>query len=37
MCMRVCYLICHEAGLCCYLVIYMGNLLAFPPIFRVEK
>jgi hypothetical protein len=22
MCIRVCYLDCHEAGLCCYLVIY---------------
>jgi hypothetical protein len=25
--MRVCYLDCHEAGLCCYLVIHMKNLL----------
>jgi hypothetical protein len=25
--MRVCYLICREAGLCCYLVIHVGNLL----------
>jgi hypothetical protein len=24
--MRVCYLYCHEAGLCCYLVIHIGNL-----------
>jgi hypothetical protein len=23
MCMRVCYLDCHEAGLCCYLVIHI--------------
>jgi hypothetical protein len=23
---RVCYLDCHEAGLCCYLVIHIGNL-----------
>jgi hypothetical protein len=22
MCMRICYLDCHEAGLCCYLVIH---------------
>jgi hypothetical protein len=25
--MRVCYLDCHEAGLCCYLVIQIENLL----------
>jgi hypothetical protein len=25
--MRVCYLECHEAGLCCYLVIHIENLL----------
>jgi hypothetical protein len=25
--MRVCYLDCHEAGLCCYLVIHTENLL----------
>jgi hypothetical protein len=25
--MRVCYLYCHEDGLCCYLVIYTENLL----------
>jgi hypothetical protein len=25
--MRVCYLDCHAAGLCCYLVIHIGNLL----------
>jgi uncharacterized membrane protein len=25
--MRVCYLDCHEAGLCCYLVIRMENYL----------
>jgi hypothetical protein len=25
--MRVWYLDCHEAGLCCYLVIHIGNLL----------
>jgi hypothetical protein len=25
--MRVCYLGCHEAGLCCYLVMHIGNLL----------
>jgi hypothetical protein len=25
--MRVCYLFCHEAGLCCYLVIHTENLL----------
>jgi hypothetical protein len=25
--MRVCYLDCHEAGLCCYLVIHVENLL----------
>jgi hypothetical protein len=25
--MRVCYLHCHEAGLCCYLVIHTENLL----------
>jgi hypothetical protein len=24
--MRVCYLDCHEAGLCCYLVIHTENL-----------
>jgi hypothetical protein len=24
---RVCYLHCHEAGLCCYLVIHIENLL----------
>jgi uncharacterized membrane protein len=24
---RVCYLNCHEAGLCCYIVIHIGNLL----------
>jgi hypothetical protein len=23
----MCYLDCHEAGLCCYLVIHIGNLL----------
>jgi hypothetical protein len=26
-CMRVCYLDSHEAGLCCYLVIHIENLL----------
>jgi hypothetical protein len=26
MCMRVCYLDCHEVGLYCYLVIHMENL-----------
>jgi hypothetical protein len=26
-CMRVCYLCCDEAGLCCYLVIHIENLL----------
>jgi hypothetical protein len=25
--MRVCYLHCHEAGMCCYLVIHIENLL----------
>jgi hypothetical protein len=25
--MRVCYLDCHEAGLCCYLVMHIENLL----------
>jgi hypothetical protein len=25
--MRICYLDCHEAGLCCYLVIHTENLL----------
>jgi hypothetical protein len=25
--MRVCYLGCHETGLCCYLVIHIENLL----------
>jgi hypothetical protein len=25
--MRVCYLDCHEAGMCCYLVIHRENLL----------
>jgi uncharacterized membrane protein len=25
--MRVCYLDCHEAGLCCYIVINLENLL----------
>jgi hypothetical protein len=25
--MRVCYLDCHETGLCCYLVIHVENLL----------
>jgi hypothetical protein len=25
--MRVCYLDCHEAGLCCYLVIHIENIL----------
>jgi hypothetical protein len=25
--MRVCYLDCHETGLCCYLVIHIENLL----------
>jgi hypothetical protein len=25
--MRVCYVDCHEAGLCCYLVIHIENLL----------
>jgi hypothetical protein len=25
--MRVCYLDCHEVGLCCYLVIHIENLL----------
>jgi hypothetical protein len=27
MCMHVCCLDCHEAGLCCYLVIHTENLL----------
>jgi hypothetical protein len=27
MSMRVCYLDCHEAGLCCYLVIHIETLL----------
>jgi hypothetical protein len=27
MSMRVCYLGCHEAGLCCYLMIHIQNLL----------
>jgi hypothetical protein len=27
MSMRVCYLDCHEAGLCCYLVKHIENLL----------
>jgi hypothetical protein len=27
--MRVCYLDCYEARLCCYLVIYKENLLTF--------
>jgi hypothetical protein len=27
MCLRFCCLECHEAGLCCYLVIYIENLL----------
>jgi hypothetical protein len=27
MCMLICYLDCHEAGLCCYLVIHTENLL----------
>jgi hypothetical protein len=26
-CMPVCYLDCHEAGLCCYVVIHIENLL----------
>jgi hypothetical protein len=26
-CMHLCYLDCHEAGLCCYLVIHVKNLL----------
>jgi hypothetical protein len=26
-CMCVCYLDCHEAGLCCYLVLHIQNLL----------
>jgi hypothetical protein len=26
-CMRICYLDCHEAGLCCYIVIHIENLL----------
>jgi hypothetical protein len=30
MCMRFCYLDCHEAGLCCYLVIQIENVL--PPL-----
>jgi hypothetical protein len=25
--MRVCYLDCNEAGLFCYLVVHIGNLL----------
>jgi hypothetical protein len=25
--MRACYLDCHEAGLCCYLVMHIENLL----------
>jgi hypothetical protein len=25
--MRICYLNCHKAGLCCYLVIHIENLL----------
>jgi hypothetical protein len=27
MCMCICYIDCHEAGPCCYLVIHIGNLL----------
>jgi hypothetical protein len=27
MCMRVCYLNCHESGLCCYLVTHIENIL----------
>jgi hypothetical protein len=27
--MRVCYVDCHEAGLCCYLLIHMENII--PP------
>jgi hypothetical protein len=27
MCMRICYLDCHEAWLCCYLLIHTENLL----------
>jgi hypothetical protein len=27
LCMPICYLDCHEAGLCCYLVIHIENLL----------
>jgi hypothetical protein len=27
MCVRVYYVDCHEAGLCCYLVIHTENLL----------
>jgi hypothetical protein len=26
-CIHVCYLNCHEAGLCCCLVIHIGNLI----------
>jgi hypothetical protein len=25
--MRICYLYCHEAGLCCYLVIHIESVL----------
>jgi hypothetical protein len=28
--MHICYLHCHEAGLCCYLLIHIANLL--PPL-----
>jgi hypothetical protein len=31
--MRVCYLDCHEAGLCCYLVIHVENLLRLLQLF----
>jgi hypothetical protein len=27
MCMPFCYLDCHEAGLCCYLLLHIENLL----------
>jgi hypothetical protein len=34
--MRACYLDCHKAGLCCYLVIHTGNLLHPLQIFNFQ-
>jgi hypothetical protein len=34
--MRICYLDCHEARLCCYLVIRIENLLRILQLFYLH-